>query len=307
MRRLLLSIFGLLLFAGVCFGQSREARQIFLNPVLGQSIPVPKPAPSPSPSPVAASSPAPVVVPMDAEFDPHLSLGGGLSSGYIRDGWCENSSPVLGMQAEFMEGGMYVGIRSTYDFSGKAGRRRHFQDSRLYLGYSMPFRETGSLGPVSVDICWTYNTYPGHSEENSGSLSVGLNLEEIWRSGRFVVTGGVTLEHNYGKNETFVATEAACHLSLAEEGALQWENALVLFWGDSDRMRRMTASENAGNALYTLMWRSALPWDLGHGWSVTPYAEILFHPDRRARDAAREDAFNSAATALAGVRISYFY
>ncbi len=305
MRRLFLSFFCLLLFAGVVFGQSREARQIFLNPVFGQPVLVPKPASSSVPA--AVSSPASAVVPREAEFDPHWSLGGGLSSRYIRDGWCENSSPVLGLQAEFMEGGMYVGVRSTYDFSGKAGRRRHFQDSRLYLGYSMPFRETGSLGPVSVDICWTYNTYPGHSEENSGSLSMGLNLEEIWRRGRLVVTGGVTLEHNYGKNETFVATEAACHLSLAEEGALQWENALVLFWGDSGRMRRMTASENAGNALYSLMWRSALPWDLGHGWSVTPYAEILFHPDRRSREAARDDAFNSAATALAGVRISYFY
>ncbi len=299
MRRLSLFFICLLAFSGVVFGQSREARQVFWNPVVGQSIPVPKPAP--------ASVSAPALVAMESEFEPHLSLGGGLSSRYIRDGWCENSSPVLGLQAEFMEGGMYVGIRSTYDFSDRAGRARHFQDSRLYLGYSMPFRKTGSLGPVSVDVCWTSNTYPGNSRENSGSLSVGLNLEEIWRRGRLAVTGGVTLEHNYGKNETFVAAEAACHLSLMEEGALQWENALVLFWGDSGRIRRMTASENAGNGLYTLMWRSSLPWDLGHGWSVTPYAEILFHPDRRIRDAARDDAFNSAATAQAGVRISYFH
>lgn len=299
------------------FAQSPETRRLFLGtpapaapapaalPILGLpqgKTPALLPSLAPAPAP-AEQAPAPRLVPRTAPFLPSLSLGGTLASRYIREGWCRNSSPVAILQGEVQESGLYLGLREVYNFSDRAGRGRHFQDSHLYLGYAMAFGDTGFLGPVTVDFCWTYNAYPGHSRENSGSLSLALQLEEFWRWERLALSGSLSLEHNYGKNETFAVAETTLHCALREDGALIWENSLGLFWGDSRRMRAMTQGDCGGNALYTLALTSSLPWQVGD-WVIAPFLEADFHPESRARKAAKRDDFNAAATVTAGLRVS---
>ncbi len=314
-HRLFLLVWLLLWGAAGTFAQSLETRRLFLGaptspaPALKSApsllpqgtvsprVPVPPRAPQ-------ETSPQPRLVPPPAPFLPSVSLGGTLASRYVREGWCRNSSPVAIFQGEIQESGLYLGLQEVYNFSNRAGRGRHFQDSRLYLGYAMPFGDTGFLGPVTVDLCWTYNAYPGHSRENAGSLSLSLQGEELWRGERLGLTGAFTLEHNYDKNETFAVTEATLHWALEEDGSLMWENSLALFWGDSRRMRAMTREECGGNALYALSLTSSLPWEVGKGWTIAPFLEADFHPDRRARRAAKEDDFNAAAIVAAGVRVS---
>ncbi|MGN0866446.1 MAG: hypothetical protein ACI4SG_02050 [Oligosphaeraceae bacterium] len=310
-RLFLLVLVFLGMTAGI-FAQSPEVRRQVLG-TPPPAAPAPKAVPSlfplgmpqplltvPAPAPKA---PAPRVVPRTAPFLPSFSLGGTLASRYIREGWCRNSSPVAIFQGEIQESGLYLGLQEVYNFSDRAGRGRHFQDSRLYLGYAMSFGDTGFLGPVTVDVCWTYNAYPGHSRENSGSLALSLQLEEFWRGERLALTGALSLEHNYGKNQTFAVTEATLHCAIREDGALMWENSLALFWGDSRRMRALTQEDCGGNALYTLSLASSLPWEVGQ-WVIAPFLEADFHPDSRARKAAKRDDFNAAATVTAGLRVS---
>lgn len=212
------SAFLLLSFASLlCFAQSPEMRMQFYAQERGEAAP---------PVPQARQAIPP------PRFEPTCSFGLGLSSRYVREGWCENPSMVSVMQAEVSESGLYMGVTGTYNFSGTAGRRRHFQDDRFYMGYALGFTNTGVMGPVVVDLCWTYNGYPGESEENSGSLSMSFLLNEIWQSGRFALTGAFTLEHNYGKNATFALTDATLVYSVTEDGSWQWANSLMLYWDD---------------------------------------------------------------------------
>lgn len=282
--------FLLLSFASLlCFAQSPEMRMQFYAQERGEAV---------SPVPQAR----PVIPP--PRFEPTCSFGLGLSSRYVREGWCENSSMVSVMQAEVSESGLYMGVTGTYNFSGTAGRRRHFQDDRFYMGYALGFTNTGVMGPVVVDLCWTYNGYPGESEENSGSLSMSFLLNEIWQSGRFALTGAFTLEHNYGKNTTFALTDATLVYSVTEDGSWQWANSLMFYWGDTRKLRRMTDGMVGGNAFYTAAWRSSLTWNVNGTWSVEPFVQTDMHPDSRSRDAARDDAFNSAVTFLGGIRLN---
>lgn len=308
----LLSSFAFLL-ALALLGQSFETRQKFsgqpsvsseekARQLMQEAMPYSYAAPpvfQPAPAPV----PEPVVAPV-RPFEPDFSLGLGLSTKYFRDGWCRNSSPVSTQQAELCESGLYLGFRSTFNFSDKAGRRRHFQDDRLYMGYTMKFVDTGILGPVLVDICWTYNQYPGNSKENSGEVSLSFLLDEVCQKGRFALTGGLSFYHNYGKNETYAILDATTHFALNESGSLQWENAFLLYWGDTRKVQKLTAGECDGNAFYTLAWQCALPWNFATNWSLVPYVEADCHPDGRARQAARDSDFNSAGTFWGGIRLN---
>lgn len=311
---------GFLFLSRGLWGQSPEARRYFLGGaspspspggggvtlVPGAPVPLYLPAPASSPKGEFAPSgrPAPRLSPRPPSFLPQYSLGGSLASRYDREGWGRNSSPVAILQAELQESGLYLGLMGTYNFSDSAGRERHFQDSRLYLGYSMAFQDTERLGPVYVDFCWTYHAYPGSSRENAGSLSLALHGGELWRWKRLALAGTLSVEHNYGKNETFAVGEATLRLPLREDHSLAWENSLALFWGDSRRMRRMTEGECRENALYTLSLRSELPWRPRQGWEITPFLEASFHPDGRAREAARASRHNAAATLAVGLQVS---
>ncbi|GEM_PF-3100234 len=295
------------LFAVSLFGQSFETRQQFapkpatLDPAKAlQPQPLFKlPEPAPAPKDVPVRKVAPV-----RPFEPDFSLGLGLSTKYFRDGWCQNSSPVFTQQAEITESGLYLGVRSTYNFSDKAGRRRRFQDDRLYMGYGMKFVNAGIMGPVLVDICWTYNQYPGNSNENSGEVSLAFLLDEIYQKGIFALTGGLTLCHNYGKNETYAIADITTHFALNEKGTLQLENGFLLYWGDTRKMQKLTDDDCDGNAFYTIAWHSAIPWAFAEHWSLEPFVEVDCHPDGRARDAARSSDFNSAGTFWGGIRLN---
>ncbi|MCQ2396643.1 MAG: hypothetical protein MJ106_02975 [Lentisphaeria bacterium] len=243
----------------------------------------------PEPAPVPQEPQLPPVKP----FEPDFAVGISLDSKYFRDGWCRNSSPVAVGQFEICESGLYLGTKDVFDFSDKAGRGRHFQ-----------YANTGHMGPVNVDFCWTYNTYPGDSRENSGEISLALQLSEILKKGCFVLTGGVSLNHNYGKNETYAVADAVLHFSLLESGDLQFEHAFMLFWGDTWKVRRITNGECDGNAFYSAGCQCALPWNVNDALTITPFVEVDVHPDSRARKAAKNDAFNANANVQAGLKLT---
>lgn len=237
-------------------------------------------------------------------FEPDFSAVVSLNSKYFREGWCRNSSPVAIGQFEISESGLYLGTKAVFNFSDRAGRGRHFQDARYYLGCGVPFANTGHMGPVTVDLCWTYNTYPGDSSENSGEIALSFLLDEIWKKGCFALTGGLSLNHNYGKNESYAVADATLHFSLVESGNLQLENAFMLFWGDSRKTRRLTDGKCDGNAFYTAGFQCALPWNINEIWSLTPFVEVDVHPDSRTRKAAKDDSFNASANVQAGLRLT---
>lgn len=273
-------LFVLLAAASLAWGQSAETRQQFYHP---EQVPVVRP-----------------VRPFEPEFNAALTL----SSRYMRDGWCRNSDSVALGQAELTESGLYLGTRSTFDFTNKAHRRNRFQDARFYMGFGMPFTNTGCMGPVVVDICWTYNLYPDHAKENSGELSLAFQLNEIWQKGRWAQSGDLTFSHNYDKNETYAVLGTTLYFVLREDGSLQLENSALLYWGDTRKLRRLTDSQCDGNAFYTAAYQCSLPWHFKENWTLTPFVEVDIHPDGRARKAAKADDFNSTANFLAGLRLS---
>lgn len=269
---------------GLAFGQSAETRAQF------NGVPAPK-LPTLEVRPVRP-------------FEPVFSTALSLNSKYFRDGWCENSSPVAIGQFEVCESGLYLGTRSTFNFSDRAGRGRHFQDVRYYIGCGVPFVNTGHLGPVTVDVCWTYNLYPGKSNDNSGEIAISFQLDEIWQKGPWALTGALSLNHNYGKNECYAVTDATLHYCLRQDGSLMIDNTALLYWGDTRKLRRVTDGQCGGNAFHTAGFRCALPWSFRDDWHLTPFVEVDIHPDTRARKAAQRDSFNSAATVQAGLSLT---
>ena len=75
-------------------------------------------------------------------------------------------------------------------------------------------------------------------------------------------------------------------------------------WGDTGKLRRLTDRRCDGNAFHAAVLRTELSWRFHKHWEAVPYVAAAFHPDRRAREAARDSALDSAATLWGGLRVS---
>ena len=238
-------------------------------------------------------------------FSPDFSIDLGWHSRNMREGWTRCDGPVGTLQAEFSESGAYLGFWGAYDFTDRVNRKWHFQDTRLYAGFAMDFINTGTFGPVTIDLSWTYNHFLDHTTDDNGELGLTLALNQLIHKGRWLGAVSLGLNHNYDDEESWLDLAGRITCLLDENGRKSIVTTLHLYWGDTAKLQALTDRCVNGNAFYAAVLQTEFEWHLTDHLTLSPYLALSSAPDRRARHAAKDSPMDSSALLWAGFRFGW--
>ncbi|MBR6470491.1 MAG: hypothetical protein IKS83_01715 [Victivallales bacterium] len=285
MRNILFFFLCLALCSNV-FAQSAETRAKFYG--------------QPSPPKTADTSPR---VPELPPFSPDFSIDLAWNSRNMREGWTRCDGPTGTLQAEFSESGAYLGFWGAYDFTDRVNRKWRFQDTRFYAGFSMDFINAGTLGPVTVDLSWTYNHYLDHTTDDNGEIGLTLALNQLIQKDRWLAGAAISVNHNYDDEETWLDLAGRVIFPLDDDARKSIVTTLHLYWGDTAKLQGLTNHDVDGNAFYATVLQTEFEWKLTAHLRLAPYLAFSYAPDRRARHAAQTDPMNSAGILWAGIHL----
>jgi hypothetical protein len=289
-KRIMKRWLGIMVLAAVLLrGQSLETIMRFNEPMQERSAPAPS-------AEVKREEPM--------AFAPEFSAGVEASGRYMYEGWARNDRPVGIVQAEFSESIGYLGFWGVYDFNDRLGRRWRFEEERFYAGVHCPLTQATAEKPVELDLNWTCLRYPRRSRLDSAELSLGLNAPEIYRGRDWRLGFGLALVHDYELETTAMVPHLEYEHFLNDGGTLSALLRGEMHWGDTGKVRRLTDGGCDGNAFHAAVLRAELSWRFHKNWEAVPYVATALHPDRRARQAARDSALDSEAVLWGGLRVS---
>jgi len=287
MRKFLALLFCLALCANAA-AQSAETRAQFYN------------QPPPQPTPEAKFQRLLELPP----FHPEFALDLGWHSRNIREGWTRCDGPTGTLQAEFAEGGAYLGVWAAYDFTDRANRQWRFQENRFYTGFAMDFINAGDFGPVTIDLSWTYNHYLDHTADDAGELGLAFALNQLYQKDRWLAAISLGLNHNYDDEETWLDLAGRLTCLIDPAGRKSIVTTLHLYWGDTAKLQAVTDRRVNGNAFYATVLQTEFEWHLTEHLTLSPYLALSCAPDRRARHAAQAAPMHSAAILWTGLRLA---
>ena len=276
------------LFLALCsnvFAQSAETRAKFYGK---------EPPPAPTPR-----------IPEPPPFSPDFSLDLAWHSRNMREGWTRCDGPTGTIQTEFSESGAYLGFWGAYDFTDRVNRQWRFQDTRFYTGFAMDFINAGTLGPVTVDLSWTYNHYLDHTTDDNGEIGLTLALNHLFQKKQWLGAASLAANHNYDDEETWLDLAGRLTYLFDEAGRKSIVTTLHLYWGDTAKLQGLTNHDVDGNAFYAVVLQTEFNWHLTDHLYLAPYLALSCAPDRRARHAAQDDPMDSAAVLWAGIRFGW--
>jgi len=240
---------------------------------------------------------------MEVKFEPEFNASLGYSTRYMRDGWCRNDRPVGIGQIEMSEGIGYMGVIGVYDFSDAVGRKWRFQESRIYVGAAREYGNAGCLGPVTVDLNWTYNFYPGHSRENSGELSLSYHLNSIVHGKQWNLASVLTLTRDYDHKSTIISPEICWSWQMDEKGKYLLDTSAQLYWGNHGLNYHQTRRECDAHGFYSMVLRSGFRWQFAEKWTLVPEIALAFIPEDNIRHDGRKLSMVQGATCWATLKI----
>ena len=254
----------------------------------------------------------------DGMAPPIVNMSLDWASRYVYQGRALNTRPVGIIRAEINKGEAYFGVRGVYDFTsdlernGKVGRRSHglydsdrkwrFQENRFYIGDTMATPPLGKLGPLYLDLSWTYIQYPGVSDLNSAEIGLSITAPDVSAGEDWALVPVLSLNHDYELETSWIS--AAGYYSKSLGARCDLELSSELFWGDTKQARFYTGGECDGNAFYAAVFGICLNVHLTEEVILAPYLKTAIHPDSRCRKAMRDDGMNHGCELWGGVVVS---
>ncbi|MDY0175841.1 MAG: hypothetical protein RBT25_02980 [Lentisphaeria bacterium] len=254
---------------------------------------------------------------------PEFQLELDWASKYVDKGVVYNNQALLfgDLSLEFQ--GLYLGVWGAYNLShfqsrnGYVGEERGLYDSERkwrfeevnpYVGYYYTFDEIEGLGPLTLDLSWTYNHYPTMSEENSAEFELSASLDELYKSDRSNLALKLSAAHDYKIEESWIILGSTYTYALDAEGEFELQLDGELYWGDTKFMREYDAN---GNGLSFAVFELALNWQASEWLCISPYLGASCALDSRVRDWTRQDddygRFNSRRNYWGGLRATMTY
>ena len=261
---------------------------------------------------------------LQAEADrPEFKLELDWASKYVYNGMVYNNQAVLlgDLSMEFQ--GFYVGVWGAYDlthFQSRNGyvgsdeglygseRKWRFEEVNPYVGYYYTFEDVEGIGPITLDLSWTYYHYPSATDGNSGAIMLSVSLDEVYKSGRSCLAVKLSGAHDYKIEENWLVLGGIYTYALDKKAAFELQFSGDLYWGDTTFMSEYGGD---GRGLSFAVFELALNCQANEWLCISPHLGVSCALDPDVRDWTRQDddygRFNSRRNYWGGIKATMKY